>query len=310
MKKQILALCVTMSALFGMCVPISAVSENTMQPIDKRENVALEEIYNEYDYIVSARNAIGNDENIASVCAEEIDYINSDAIESELLYRASLPTDVLKNYYCYTDEAIAILRVYNGERLEENPALRRVTATLTGSFDEPFFKSNNRIGALYNWRWNYCPLICWTDYVAMSWEGTYENGRTNNMAFDQSASFAVVDYYFTSEDNVPDSFEERYRYTQEDFISDNLYHGAAIKFPVAKSTDEGRSCWAKKGSLFFYIDLVNQKNGPKLYELSVHGEYAHYTAQIGAGVSFPAAISISFSGKKDILGVDNQRIAP
>jgi len=63
-------------------------------------------------------------------------------------------------------------------------------------------------------------------------------------------------------------------------------------------------------NLFFYTDLVNQKNEPKLYELSVHAEYAHYTDQIGAGVIFPAAISISFSGKTNIHGVANQRIAP
>lgn len=60
---------------------------------------------------------------------EEREYIMSDAIESELLYRASLPTEVLKENYGYSDEAIDILRNYDGGRLEDNP-LRLLIITI------------------------------------------------------------------------------------------------------------------------------------------------------------------------------------
>ena len=50
--------------------------------------------------------------------------------------------------------------------------------------------------------------------------------------------------------------------------------------------------------------------GPRLYELNTHAEFAHYIVGLNAGVSFPAGISISFSGSKDIIGVKNLRLKP
>ena len=98
--------------------------------------------------------------------------------------------------------------------------------------------------------------------------------------------------------------------TEVDFESDNLYHGAAISFPAEKYINT-RYYWAKYGSIFVYTDLVDQSaTGPRLYELNTHAEFAHYIVGLNAGVSFPAGISISFSGSKDIIGVKNLRLKP
>lgn len=62
--------------------------------------------------------------------------------------------------------------------------------------------------------------------------------------------------------------------------------------------------------MMVYTDLVNQSSGPHLHEFNAHAEFAHYTISFGAGVSFPAGISISFSGTRDILGTKNLRLKP
>lgn len=272
-----------------------------------KENLAINpELYmpvlekdatNEYDYIVEIRAARKNNLAIANMPKEKVEYITSDAIESELAYRAMLSTDVLKDQYCYSDEAIEILRTYEGERIENNPELRAVTATLSTALGE-LVRSNTRMGVIYTWSWDCKPLVLWTDYAAMSWEGTYVNGGNNNMSFDPKTSFSTVNYYYTSTQQEQESPE---------FISDNLYHGAAIRFPAEKYINAWYY-WAKYGSLFVYTDLVNKSSGPLLYELNTHAEFAHYTLGVGSGVSFPAGIAISFSGVKDVIGVRNLRI--
>lgn len=79
---------------------------------------------------------------------EELEYIMSDAIESELLYRASLPAEVLKENYGYSDEAIDILRNYDGGRLEDNPQLRAASATLT-AYIGILIQTQTRMGVMY-----------------------------------------------------------------------------------------------------------------------------------------------------------------
>lgn len=200
----------------------------------------------------------------------------------------------------YSDEAIDVLRDYNGEKLEENPELRAVTATLSAALGE-LVKSDTRMGVIYTWSWDSKPLVLFTDYAAMSWEGTYTNGKTNNMALDLRTSFSTVNYYYSNTNQKQLEF---------DFESDNLYHGAAISFPAEKYINTWYY-WAKYGSIFVYTDLVDQSaTGPRLYELNTHAEFAHYIVGLNAGVSFPAGISISFSGSKDIIGVKNLRLKP
>lgn len=287
------------AVLLGVYSPASAASfTGADKVLDQPVSILVPDKTNEYDYIVGIREAAKNAKSIAGISTEEVEYITSDAIEKELLYRASLSDKTLKEQYCYTDDVIEALREYDGERLESNAELRALTATLSASLGE-LVRSETRMGIIYTWMWDYKPLVRFTDYAAMSWDGTYENGGTNNMLFDQYTSFATVNYYYT------DANQEQDRYEGYEFESDNTYHGAAISFPAEKWIN-GWYYWAKYGSLFVYTNLVNQETGPMLYELNTHAEFAHYT--IGAafdGVSFPWGISISFDGEPSIIGVKN-----
>lgn len=303
-KKRFVSICMVCAVLLGVYSPASAASFTERDKlIDQSKSILIPDKTNEYDYIVEIREAAKKSNSIVGISTEEVEYITSDAIEKELLYRASLSDKALKEQYCYTDDAIDTLRKYDGERLESNADLRELTATLSASLGE-LVRSGTRMGIIYTWTWDYKPLVRFTDYAAMSWDGTYENGGTNNMLFDQYMSFAIVNYYYT------DANQNQNRYEGYEFESDNTYHGAAISFPAEKWIN-GCYYWAKYGSLFVYTDLVNQDSGPALYELNTHAEFAHYT--IGAafdGVSFPWGISISFTGAPSIIGVRNLCVRP
>lgn len=216
--------------------------------------------------------------------------MQSNAIESELLYRASLPEQELRDYYCYSDEAIRILKEYDGSRLEDVPVMRTTMATLTTGLGY-VVKSGTRVGLIYSWSWDQMPNLLFTDCVAIAWKGTYQNGGSNNMRFDASASFCNVTYKL----GLGGVEQETLRNLTANI---DLYTGAAASFPMGKSAR-----WAKEGAFYVYLNLVNATNGPKLYELVAHAEYGHYTVIATPAVSFPWALTINFSGNhKQILG--------
>ena len=133
MKKVIsLIMAIIMSftlATGGFADNTEPVSVNPALPMFSLET----QYYNEYDKIVAIRNEVNESVGAhvqTDMSDKELEYIMSDDIEAELLRRASLPTEVLKNYG-YSDEAIRILREYDGSRLEQNPQLPHLAACLS-----------------------------------------------------------------------------------------------------------------------------------------------------------------------------------
>ena len=178
----------------GICSPVNAISmqdEILTDNLESMMQVLEKETTNEYDYIVEIRDAKKNAKAIANVSEEEVEYITSDAIESELLYRSTLPTEVLKDQYCYSDEAIDVLRDYNGEKLEENPELRAVTATLSAALGE-LVKSDTRMGVIYTWSWDSKPLVLFTDYTVEEIAKILGIGRTAAYSLVHSGVFKAV----------------------------------------------------------------------------------------------------------------------
>lgn len=299
MKKKLTAL--FLAVVMCMTISVPAFSVDSVEklisnvPILEAESVCT----NEYDYIVTVRRAFKSESNLLNISNEEFSYINSGAIEAELLHRASLPDDILSNHYCYTAKDIEILREYDGSPLEENPQMRSVTATLTATLT-PLVKTTTRIGLLYSWRWDVQPLNRYSDIVAMVWEGTYEDGRNNNMRLDMDNSFANIQYFATSEDQQGITL---------DVETNSQYHGGFVEFPMGRYF--GPYHWAKSGGLYLYADLVNTTSGPELYELSAHGEYGHYMTDIGIGVDLSAgSLAISFDGTLTTCGSKNIVINP
>lgn len=283
------------------------VAVNPAAPISLSET----QYYNEYDEIVAVRNEVNESGGAyaqAYIPEDRLEYIMSDAIEAELLYRASLPTEILKENYGYSDEAVAVLRNYDGSKIEDNPQLRAASATMRATLGI-LEQTKTKMGIIYTWSWDTYPLIQATDIAAMSWEGTYENGLSNNMKLDVTSTFVFVNYY-----NLygigGSGLQSQVRYDElvtssnaYGLVSDNTNCGVGVVFPMLQSP--GSSNWAKSGSMYVYMNLVNQSTGPLLYELNTHAEYAHYTVDHQYGVSFPAGLSISFSGSYSTYGIKN-----
>lgn len=283
-----------------ICIPARAVevqdndqySETNAMPVQVgMMPVQMKDVMNEYDHIVAIRNASEKEISLMGVSSEDAEYIKSNAIESELMYRASLPEEELRNAYCYTDEDIRILKAYDGSRLEDVPEMRTVMATLSAGIGE-LVKSGTRVGVIYTWTWDSMPNVLYKGCAALAWDGTYRNGLTNNMSFDASKSFCNLHY---RHGDATQSMG-----TIKSFESNNLYRGAGVTFSMGTTAK-----WVKGGALYMYMNLVNQTDGPLLYQLSAHAEYAYYSISISPGISFPDVLSISFSGYHTVYGSRN-----
>ncbi|MCF0137952.1 MAG: hypothetical protein HUJ66_06290 [Oscillospiraceae bacterium] len=274
----------------------SFVNRETAGPyLNTIHNTTVQE--NEYDMIVAIRKMTPEEREKMNLSNGSDKYL-SDEVEKEYLYRASLPYDVLKNEYCYSDEAIRILREYNGEPIEEYPALRAVAATLTTTVGILVY-GQSRMGVLYNWSWSSMPSFSGTDCVAAAWQGTYTDGLTNNAALDTSMSFVQL-RYFSGSTEYPTTLS----ITSSD--SNNLYNNC-YKNATFSKTINGLRCWLKSGSMFLYVDLANA-SGPKFAEVAFHFCYGHQVLSGTPSVSFPAALSISFSAVMSTYGNRNVRL--
>ena len=300
MKKKLTALFLALVMCMTMSAPVFASEKKDDTLAELTPTLTAEAVCtNEYDYIVGVRSASSKELKALDISEEKLSYINSNAIEAELLYRATLSDEVLRNHYCYTDEAIQILRAYDGSPLEENAQMRSVTATLTATLS-PIVNTTTRTGLLYTWSWSAMPLNDLTDIVAITWSGTYRGGGSNNMTLNEDDSFANIQYFATSDEQ---------RGVTLGVDSGQLDYGGYVEVPLGRYFN-GVYHWAKSGGLYMYADLANPEDGPELYRLSVHGEYAHYAIGVGFGVSFLGDLSISFEGPHFIHGSKNLRVTP
>lgn len=305
--KKIIVLLVMITTLITMTPLVSACGtleskESTDSEYSKMDDTRYD--FNEYDYIVKIREASKQEIMLMDLPEEEVNYITSDAIERELINRASLSVEELRAQYCYSDEAIEILKAYDGRPLEDAPEMRAVTASFYGALGEAVC-TGTRIGVTYVWEWSTEPLWTYNDGVTVSWVGTYENGGNNNMYFDISTSYANINYYWAGNPKGKTEMVKGIDY----FRSDAYTNGISLKFPCVKTFD-GMDYWAKSGAAFIYIDLVNPENGPMLYSLSICGKYVHAISAVQWSASFPLGISVSFSGDVEVLGEKHLLLKP
>ena len=254
------------------------------------ENNANAKIYSEYDYIVAVRSEKNAREKY-SLTKESYERLISNEIEAELLYRASLPDSVLKSYYCYTDSQIAVIKEYDGSRIDDVPEMRTVMAELTVHMGE-LVKTKTRMGVIYTWTWSVKPTSHTTEGAAMTWDATYENGLTNEMEFDDATSFAQVHYHST------DGQEVTY-YPLE--AEDSVLCGVSTQFPMDKRFGLVWH-WAKGGAMYVYTDLVNQSSGPRIFEYVAHGEYASHPQKVNLGITIGKILGVTYSSGVTVTG--------
>lgn len=255
----------------------------------QKSNEIVLEGYNEYDYIVAARTEKGFREKY-SLSEERYEELTSNKIEEEFLYRASLPRNVLKEYYCYTDEQIDILKAYQGDRLETCPEMRILAATLALTM-RPVLTTDTRMTVLISWSWSAKPTVGSRESLVVTWDATYEDGLNNNMRFDSVNSTVKVEYLSVSgtEDYAPPINS-----------SNSVYYGVSTQFSMDEAFDT-IGYWAKSGDMYVCTDLVNQTSGPRLYEYVIHCEYGSYPFDISYSIDILSFLSINYGRDVNVI---------
>ncbi|WP_455722779.1 hypothetical protein [Dysosmobacter welbionis] len=299
--KRICSFLMTLTISLALSIPAMATGENVscVYPDSLIDNIQVnmtEDLFNEYDHIVAIRNMTENELAENGITEAEASFYTSDAPEKELLFRASLPEEVLRNEYCYSDTAIKLIKSYDGTPLEDAPEMRAAAATLSAGLDE-IMGAPKQIGMIYSCEWGSRPLGSGEDAAGVAWDATYEDGGNNNARLNSQDSYAQITYH-----GGISSYTETV-----DLESKDLHQNAYVEFDFERDESEGGTTnyvWAKKIRLTIFVDLANS-SGPKFVELVAHGEYGHSGIGVSAGISFPFGISISFNPTVDVYGDRN-----
>jgi hypothetical protein len=241
---------------------------------------------NEYDVYVEARNTSNDDLQACGMSEEEIDLIKSDAIENELLEKASLSVDELLEMG-YNDNQIATLKDYSGQAIENVPELRGVFANMTAKFYKSGASTTYLRVRVY-WEWSNAPLFAGEgirDLIAIRWQGTNTAGQPINIAFNPNRSFATVNYYTRSGE---------YRFNRSAYIiCDSPYDHAYAEIPVGSGESEGGlSIYAKNGNFFVQVDRTGTQ---PIKEAAFVFGYGHTVIAVTPSLSLPASFGIGFS---------------
>lgn len=244
--------------------------------------------FSEYDTITAYRNTQDEQLIAQGFSADEIADIKSNTVEEELLYRKGLSSEILSTHYGYTDEQIALLRAYDGKRVDSAPEMRVLFSSLTVT-TSVLIKTNTRCGLLFHWEWDSKPAICMTDGVALRWDATLSDA-SDNLRIDSKLSNCLVKYYYS---------DTKVFQREIDFDDMEVYQNASVEFAMEKYINTYYT-WAKSGDLLFYADTVDDST---ISEVAINFAYGHKT------LSPPLVFTYPPSGGIEVSVVDAKKYA-
>lgn len=239
-------------------------------------------VFSEYDYIVSIRKMSKSELDKMDLPSSEKQLICSDQIENEIMDRKKQSDDVLMKYYGYTADEIAILRSYNGGRLEDHKELRAITGTLT--IDTPIVMQSTaqKIAVKVYWDWDHQPIVNMKDAFCATWSATFKNGKYGNLIFDKSQSNHIIWY-------TPGGVSASKKVPIQNTVPDR-----AVKSEFPMTSADGRF-WARSGTFNLY--LKSAANDVSIASVSFVFAYGHTTLGFSPSVSFDSSglgVGISF----------------
>lgn len=284
--KKIFSFIFSLLLVFAFCTPAFATEP---------EVLLCSYTVNEYDAYVAARAAAESELNASSISTQEANWIQSNAIEDELLRRSKL-TDEELYALGYDDEKISILRSYNGERIENVAELRGVFADMTASFTK-IIANTSYLCVRADWAWSNSPLMAGTavyDRVVIRWQGTNSAGAPINLALESGRSLCSVKYYHPSNDVY--NFT-RYPDMDSDDISPYEHASAKIQMGVLNGKT-GEVDYAKCGSLKV---CVKSTGSDIISEGAFIFGYGHASYGVAVSLSLPPTFGIGFSAKSTTM---------
>ena len=161
------------------------------------EEISETETYqlSEYDYYLTVRK-MTFDEAEKTFGINKHDYETVLSIENQIVKLAAMNDSELYERGM-TDTQINALRKYDGSKIEDNPQLRSVLATLSVSLIK-VSGSSSAVTVRANWSWNSRPLVTSTTYfetTAFRWKAYNSLGTQITASFNSSGSYCYVSYY-------------------------------------------------------------------------------------------------------------------
>lgn len=272
-----------------MCLLISsfAISVNAEELSYSTNTIVV----SEYDYITDCLSKSESELNALGFADEEIAVFKNFKIEDELLQRQEKTDDVLRNYYGYSNEQIAILREYNGEPIKDNPKLRALFAVLTFSTPTVMRASATEIAVYLTWQWSSKPLwvaLTMEDTIAVMWQGTY-GSSSGNIRLNTSSSYWLAQYVVESNSFATDS--ELYSFTTSSPTA-----SAKVTYP----TNYGSGFFAMSGSTSLYFETTEGSADLTCFDLLI--VYGHSTIVGSASITLQ-------SGFDYTLGIGTEEAA-
>ena len=165
--------------------------------ITQAEEISEKETYqlSEYDYYVSVRK-MSFDEAEKTFRINKQDYETVSSIENQIVRLAAMSDSELYERGM-TETQINILRKYDGSKLEDNPQLRAILATLSVSLIK-VSSSSSTVTVRANWSWNSKPLMTSVQYyetAAFRWKAYNSLGTQITATYNSSGSYCYVTYY-------------------------------------------------------------------------------------------------------------------
>lgn len=261
----------SLSLILSIMLCISLITVANAEEIE----VGKDLVVSEYDTIVEYRAMDVEELQEEGLTAEEIEYVQSTAIEDELLFRKTRSTEELRDYYGYSEDEIELLMEYDGERIESEPELRALTGTLTIYTPDVLYADPDGIGLRVEWEWDQKPVYTLTDALAVYWVGTY--GRdSGNLRIDIDASSHDVTYT-----GITTTTFDR------GFVQEDLLYGIVGEFKMMYGTYD----WASSGEATLYWDTVDGSADMTSVDFKIM--YGHSTVAWGPSFSWPASVGVS-----------------
>lgn len=275
--QRVISLFCSFAVLICMVVPCVAASNI---PSKFNEN-GKDRVFSEYDYIVAIRKMDERELKNVDLSEKVKQKIRSNEVENEISRRKNLSDEILESQYGYTDKEIAVLRKYNGGRLEDHEELRAITGKLTIGSATIHTSGPSAVTLTVRWTWDHCPIVTARDVFAIAWRPTFGT-QNGNLRLNTSKSKHEVWYNMLGRISRIENFPIK-----------NVDPCATAKseFPVPGHLEE----WAYHGELILYFERTT--GSANLTEVDFVFSYGHTCIGASPSVSFDstgAGIGISF----------------
>ena len=279
------AICLTLCFALILYTITPFVHASDIPAADTSDGIISSYTVSEYDILCASSN---------NLQLQSIGTNTNFTVEDAILERAALPESILQTMG-YSAAQIEVLKAYDGSPLVENPQLRSVLASMTGTI-RTVSVSSSSITLQFQWLWDQAPAFAGTaitENVGIAFKGI--NPSSTEMLLNVSG-WTYIGYYTgtTYKTHV-------YNY---DLQTPDPHEFAKFVFPCGNIVDSsGIPAYCKSGTV--QVQFTPAVAGNPISAVSVAFGYDHFVLGTGIGLSAalgPIGLGFDFSGSEMYYG--------